>query len=205
MMEIRQIPAIDVSHLPTSAFGHKEPLWWGVMLAIAIESTAFALTWSTYLYLRMQEATWPPWRWSAPDLLVGSISTVVLFATWFPMYAMSKAARKMDAARIRKLLVIFFAICAVAGAIRIWEYIALQVKWDSNAYGSIVWALLTIHTVHFISSIAETGILAAYLFLRPMDPKHALDVEVSALYWYFVVGSWIPNFILLYLGPHILN
>ena len=57
MLEVRQIPAIDVSHLPTSAFGHKEPLWWGVMLAIAIESTAFALAWATYLYLRMQEAT----------------------------------------------------------------------------------------------------------------------------------------------------
>jgi cytochrome c oxidase subunit 3 len=205
MLEIRQIPALDVSHLPTSAFGHKEPLWWGVMLAIVIESTAFALAWATYLYLRMQEATWPPWRWSAPDLLIGSISTVVILATWAPMFLMSKAAKQMNQARIRTLLIIFFVLCAIACGARVWEYSALQVKWDSNAYGSIVWALLTIHTVHLVSSIAETGILAAYLFVRPMDPKHALDVEVSALYWYFVVGSWIPNYILLYLGPHILN
>jgi cytochrome c oxidase subunit III len=205
MMEIRTNPAIDVSHLPIVNFGHKEPLWWGVMLAIVIESTAFALAWSTYLYLRMQEATWPPWRWSAPDVLVGSISTIAMLATWFPMYRMSQAARKMDQPRIRKLLVIFFAISSIACGTRVWEYMALQVKWDSNAYGSIVWALLTIHTVHLVSSIAENGILGAYLFLRPMDPRHALDVEVSGLYWYFVVLSWIPNYILLYLGPHILN
>jgi heme/copper-type cytochrome/quinol oxidase subunit 3 len=204
-MEIRQIRAIDVSHLPTSAFGHKEPLWWGILLAIAIESTAFAIAWSTYLYLRMQEATWPPWRWSAPDLVIGSISTVAVLATWAPMLLLSKAARQMDQKRIRMLLIVFFALCAVACGVRAWEFTALQVKWDSNAYGSIVWALLTTHTLHLASSIAETGILAAYLFQRPLEPKYALDMQVSALYWYFVVGSWIPNFILLYLGPHILN
>jgi cytochrome c oxidase subunit III len=205
MMEVPQIPAIDVSHLPTSAFGHKEPLWWGIVLAITIETTAFAIAWSTYLYLRMQEATWPPWPWSAPDVMIGSISTAVILSTGVPMLLMSKAAKRMDQARIRLLLILFFTLCAVACGVRVWEFTALQVKWDSNAYGSIVWALLTTHTVHLLSSIAETGILAAYLFVRPMDPKHALDVEVSALYWYFVVGSWIPNFLFLYLGPHILN
>ena len=47
--------------------------------------------------------------------------------------------------------------------------------------------------------------LTVYVFIRPLDERHALDLEVTALYWYFVVGSWIPTAILLYLGPHILN
>jgi cytochrome c oxidase subunit III len=205
MMEVPTTPAIDVSHLPNFAFGHKEPLWWGVMLAIAIESTAFALAWSTYLYLRMQEATWPPWRWSAPDVVVGSVSTAVILATWLPMFLASKAAKQINQGRVRLMLAIFFAVSAVACAVRVWEYTVLQVKWDSNAYGSIVWALLTLHTLHLVTSIAETGMIGTYTFLRPLDEKHALDIEVTALYWYFVVGSWIPNFVLLYLGPHILN
>jgi heme/copper-type cytochrome/quinol oxidase subunit 3 len=180
-------------------------LWWGIILAIAIESTAFTIGWATYLYLRMQEATWPPWPWVAPNLTIGAISTVAILATAIPMYLLDKESKRMDVARIRRLLVVFYAMSLVVCAIRVWEFIALQVKWDSNAYGSIVWALLTIHTVHVVSSLAEAAILTVYIFIRPMDERHALDLQVTALYWYFVVGSWIPNAILLYLGPHILN
>ena len=68
-----------------------------MLLAVVIETTGFALVWSTYLYLRMQEATWPPWRWSAPDALIGSISTVVILATALPMLLIAKAAKRMDA------------------------------------------------------------------------------------------------------------
>ena len=70
----------------------------------------------------------------------------------------------------------------------------MQVKWDSNAYGSVVWAMLTLHTVHIVTSVAEASILAAYLFVRPLDLKRVLDVEVTAVYWYFVVGFVDPDF-----------
>src|SRR5215211_2702453 len=98
---VRENPALDVSHLPAAAFGHREPLWWGILLAITIEVTGFALVWATYLYLRMQEATWPPWRWSAPDIMVGSINTAAILATAVPMYLISKAAKRMDTPRVR--------------------------------------------------------------------------------------------------------
>jgi cytochrome c oxidase subunit III len=153
----------------------------------------------------MQEATWPPWRWSAPDALIGSISTVVIVATAVPMMLIAKAAKRMEAERVRRLIALFFGVCAIACVVRVWEFVGLQVKWDSNAYGSVVWAMLTLHTVHLVTSIAEAGILALYVFIRPLDERHAVDWEVTALYWYFVVGSWIPNAALLYLGPHILN
>jgi cytochrome c oxidase subunit III len=204
-MAIRENVAFDVSHLPTCEFGHRDPLWWGIVLAVVIETTGFGLVWATYLYLRMQEATWPPWRWSAPDLMVGAISTAAILATAVPMYLLDKESRRMDVRRVRFLLIVFYAISLVACAIRVWEFVALQVKWDSNAYGSIVWAMLTLHTVHVVTSLFEASILTVYVFIRPLDDRHALDLEVTALYWYFVVGSWIPNAILLYLGPHILN
>ena len=204
-MAIHEAAAFDVSNLPTHAFGSRDPLWWGIVLAIAIETTVFAIVWSTYFYLRMQEATWPPWRWSAPDLLVGSISTAAILATAIPMRLMEKAAKQFQDATVRLQLMVFFGITAVAGATRVWEYMALQVKWDSNAYGSVVWMMLTLHTTHIITSVLETLMLAIYLFMRPLDPKHALDVEVGAIYWYFVVASWIPNYVLIYFGPHMLN
>jgi cytochrome c oxidase subunit III len=204
-MPIREAAALDVSNLPSAGFGHHEPLWWGVLLGVAIETTAFAILWSSYLYLRMQEATWPPWRWSAPDLTLGIVSTLVLLASAVPMWLMDRAAKQFQAERVRLMMVLFYVVAFIACLVRYWEFVGLQVKWDSNAYGSIVWAMLTMHTVHILSAMAETSMLTVYLFKRPLEPKQALDVEVGAVYWYFVVASWIPNFALLYLGPHILN
>lgn len=204
-MPIPQHVSFTVAHLPTTEFGHRAPLWWGVMLAIFIEGTLLALLLTTLLYLRMQEATWPPWRWSAPETTYGTIATLLLLASAWPMFRVEVNARRLNQKAARKQLIIFFAVCVAILPVRVLEFYGLQVKWDSNAYGSITWALLAFHTLHLVSSIAETGIIAAYTFLRPLDKKHALDLEVTALYWYFVVGGWIPIYVLLYLGPHFLN
>ena len=74
-------PAFDVSHLPTARSAIMSHCGGGSCSPLSSRRQAFAIVWSTYLYLRMQEATWPPWRWSAPDVLIGSISTVVILAT----------------------------------------------------------------------------------------------------------------------------
>lgn len=204
-MPIPQHVSYTVAHLPTTEYGHRAPLWWGVLLAIAIEATVFALTLSTLLYLRMQEATWPPWRWSAPDTTYGTISTVLILLSAWPIYRVDVEARRLEQVKVKRLLAVFFVITAVILPVRVLEFYGLQVKWDSNAYGSIVWATLALHTLHLLTSIAETGIIAAYVFLRPLDKKHALDLHVTALYWYFVVASWVPVYVLLYRGPHFLN
>lgn len=200
-----QVPAIDVSHLPHVSFGHREPLWWGVVLAIVIEATGFALVWATFLYLRMQEATWPPWRWAPPNLTAGLVSTAIIAASAFPMRIVEKAAKSFDRAKVRFWLVVFFGVALLACGVRVWEFVVVGVKWDSNAYGSAVWAMLVLHTVHILTSIADIGLAAAYVFIEDLDDHRALDLEVNGLYWYFVVGSWIPTFTLLYLGPHLLN
>ena len=93
-MAIRESVALDVSHLPTCAFGHRDPLWWGIILAIAIETTAFAIGWATYLYLRMQEATWPPWGWSTPNLLIGALSTIADPSVWCAQCICSTKSRR---------------------------------------------------------------------------------------------------------------
>jgi heme/copper-type cytochrome/quinol oxidase subunit 3 len=204
-MPIPQHVSFTVAHLPTTEYKHHSPLWWGVVLAIAIEATVLALLLSSLLYLRLQEATWPPWGWSAPETTYGTLSTALILLSAVPMYRVDVDARLMREAKVKWMLIAFFVVCALILPVRALEFYGLQVKWDSNAYGSILWATLAYHTLHMVVSVVETGIMAAYIFLRPLDRKHALDLHVSALYWYFIVGSWIPVYLLLYLGPHLLN
>ena len=51
---------IDVSGLPSYAFGHRSRLWWGTAGFIVIEGTAFALALFVYFYLRSKLPAWPP-------------------------------------------------------------------------------------------------------------------------------------------------
>ena len=53
---------LDVSPLPTHAFGHRSVMWWATMCMIAIEGTAFALAITSYLYLKGRVPHWPPGR-----------------------------------------------------------------------------------------------------------------------------------------------
>ena len=41
------------------------------------------------------------------------------------------------------------------------EFNTLNVLWYDNAYGSIIWALLVLHTTHIVTDWVDTVVLAA--------------------------------------------
>ena len=86
--------------------------------------------------------------------------------------------------------------------IRIFEFPALQCKWDTNAYGSLVWTLLGLHTVHLLTDVVDTFVLTALMFTRHgRAPRRFDDVSDNAFYWYFVVLTWPPLYLLIYWVP----
>jgi heme/copper-type cytochrome/quinol oxidase subunit 3 len=89
--------------------------------------------------------------------------------------------------------------------LRFYEFPALKTRWDSHAYGSVVWVVLGLHMVHLVASIGENTVLTVYAFLRDIDEKHQLDLAVNSVYWYFVVASWIPIYVVVYFAPRWLN
>jgi heme/copper-type cytochrome/quinol oxidase subunit 3 len=87
--------------------------------------------------------------------------------------------------------------------IRVFEFRSLNVWWDSNAYGSIVWTLLGFHTLHLVTDVLDSTVLTALLFVGPLQESHFTDASENALYWYFVVLSWIPVYVFIYLAPRL--
>jgi heme/copper-type cytochrome/quinol oxidase subunit 3 len=86
-------------------------------------------------------------------------------------------------------------------AIRFYEFTQLNVRWDQNAYGSITWIILGLHAAHLLTDLGDTAVLAALMFTRHAKGKRFSDVEDNAFYWYFVVGSWLPLYLLVYWVP----
>jgi len=107
-MNVQTRPAISVADLPTTFYNDKAPSWWGILLALTVESTVFVLLFASLFYLRLQEATWPPHGWSAPNLGYGTINLLLIFLTAWPQRRIDVDARRLDRSSVIRMLVIFF-------------------------------------------------------------------------------------------------
>jgi len=198
----KQPAMLDVGHLPTFAFGHRSPMWWGTMGLIAIETTVFALVVMSYFYLRSHVDVWPMSQF-APELLWGTVNTAIMLASALPNWYTKRAAERLDlqAVRIGLVLCLLFGLAFLG--IRILEFATLNTRWDSNAYGSVVWMLLGLHTVHLLTDAYDTLVLTVLMFTGPLEGKRYVDVSENAAYWYFVIFSWIPIYAVIYWGARI--
>jgi heme/copper-type cytochrome/quinol oxidase subunit 3 len=195
-------PVIDVKPLPGFAFGHRSTLWWATFGIVAIEGMAFALMITNYLYLKGREPHWPPGVFP-PLLFWGTLNTIVLLASLVPNEMAKKSAEKYDLRKTRLWMLIAIGFAVAFNMIRIWEFRSLNVWWDTNAYGSVVWALLGFHTAHILTDLLDSCVLVALLFKGPLEGKRFVDVSENAMYWYFVVLSWLPIYALIYIAPRV--
>jgi cytochrome c oxidase subunit 3 len=201
MSENASATSLDVSGLPSYRFSHHSPMWWGTLGMIAIEGTVFALSIATYFYLRMHSVTWPM---SAlpPDLLWGTLNTAIMLGSLVPNHFAKKAGEREDLHGVRIWLIAGLVFSLGFLSVRVMEFAALNVRWDSNAYGSIVWTMLGLHTTHLITDLADTLVLAALMFTRhARNPRRFGDVQDNALYWNFVVLTWLPIYGCIYYVP----
>ena len=191
--------ALDVSQLPTVVYGHRSLMWWGTLGLMAVEATVFALAIMAYFYLRSHQDTWPLSS-LPPDLFWGTLNTGVMLVSFLPAHLAKKAAEKMELRRVQLWLVVSVAFGLAFTVIRCFEFAALNVRWDSSAYGSVVWLLLGLHTTHIVTDLLDTIVLAVLFFTGPLDGKRFVDVSENSFYWYFVVATWIPIYLVIYWG-----
>jgi cytochrome c oxidase subunit 3 len=104
---------------------------------------------------------------------------------------------------LRMWLAVAIGFAIAFSVIRIFEFQALNVWWDSNAYGSIVWVLLGFHTTHVITDLLDSIALEVLLFTGPLEKMHFVDAAENALYWHYVVLTWLPVYGFIYLAPRI--
>lgn len=194
---------LDVSTLAPGAFGHRSVLWWGTAGIIVIEATAFAMAIAAYFYLRTRVPYWPP-NVPPPDHLWGAVNTIILLVSMIPNELARRAADRVDLGKVRLWMVVALALGLAFNIVRIFEFADLNVRWDTNAYGSVVWLLLGLHTTHIVTDFADTIVLAVLMFVGPIEEKRFVDVSENAGYWYFVVLSWLPIYGVIYWAPRLI-
>ena len=193
---------LDVSQLPSYAFSHRSPMWWGMLGMIAIEGTVFALTIMCYFYLRSHSDAWPMGV-LPPDLLWGTVALVLMLASAVPNQLAKKAGERYDVHGVRLWLGVTILFGLALLVVRCFEFAALNVRWDSNAYGSVVWTLLGFHTTHLVTDWVDSVVLQALFITGPLENKRFVDISENSVYWYFVVLVWIPIYFVIYWGGRV--
>lgn len=189
---------LDVSRLPLHGMGIASPTWWGTCAFMLIEGSGFGLAIVVYFYLMFLAPQWPVDA-PAPDLWAGTALTALLVASVLPNVMVSRWAQKRNLKRVRIGLIVM-SLCGIAPLVfRVFEFPALHVRWDDNAYGSIVWTLLGLHTIHILTDLIDTLVLTCLMFSWHGDNTRRYgDVEDNALYWNFFVVTWLPIYACIY-------
>jgi cytochrome c oxidase subunit III len=200
---VRHQVVANLAAVSSNASASASVAWWGTLGFMLLEGTGFALGIGMYFYLWSLATEWPLDA-RPPDLGPGIWLTATLLASLLPNHLLARWAAHDDLGKVRIGIVLMSVLGIVPLIIRAFEFRALNVSWDSNAYGSILWVLLGLHTTHLITDVIDTLVLAAIMFTHHGRARRRFsDVEDNALYWNFVVVTWLPIYGCIYWFPRL--
>jgi cytochrome c oxidase subunit III len=190
----------SLMHLELNPNELKAPVWWGMVWLIIIEVVFFVGLIATYFYLRYYASEWPLGGISRPDMLLPTISALVLFASSAPMYWADSGIKKGNVGQLKIGLVISFILGGIFLALKYVEYSGYDYNWATNAYGSITWTIAGFHSAHVTSVMLKVAVVFTAASRGYFSAERNLGVQLNGLYWHFVVAIWVPLFFTLYLS-----
>lgn len=202
-MRIRTPRAVmNLRELPDICFGPRDVMWWGTFGFMVIEGWTIVLTMFAWVYLQQNVQAWPPHGTPLPSLGLPTIELALMLASVPLARWCATAAHAYDLAKVR----IGFGLIgllgiALTGLQAATMLVSLNVKWDTNAYGSAQWLVVTYHfTLVLVEACEVAGLALAYWF-APVEDKHFPDGSDAIMYWYFMVTSYVALYVLCFLGP----
>jgi cytochrome c oxidase subunit 3 len=204
MAERVEAALLDVSRLPTVTFGIRSATWWGVMGMMAIEGMVFVLMIASYFYLHSRSVEWPPHS-NPPALFWGTLNLGIFLLSAIPNEWYRKRARKGDTRAVQIGLVIMSLIAVLNVVVRYFELRHLNTDWSIDAYGSAVWTLMGLHILHLLTDLVDTVVLTVLFFTSMVEGKRFMDAAENADYWFFVVVTWVPIYLVIYWAPRWLH
>jgi cytochrome c oxidase subunit III len=125
----------------------------------------------------------------------------LMLGSLIPNAVVSHAARMRDVSATRRWVVVMTVIGALTLVLRGFEFTALNTRWDQDAYGSIVWGVMLMHTTHLITDFFDTFFLAVFLYTHPVDSERLADADDNSGYWMFIVAWWVICYAFVYWAP----
>jgi cytochrome c oxidase subunit 3 len=194
----------NVTELPSTVYGHRSIMWWGTLGFIIIEGSTLFICAISYFYLRRNFESWPPGHIPPPGLAFATAQVILMVLSNIPMRSVDRASRRVDLRAVRIGMVVCTALALAMCVLRAFEFRDLNVRWDSNAYGSAAWATVFAHATLLLLETLESIVLTLLLFSPNLEQRDLAGVSDNAVYWYFLTLSWVPLYAIVYLSPYVM-
>lgn len=202
-MSARTHAALDIGSLPRFNPDRRDPLWWGILGLVVIESTVFMTFIVSYFYLRTEEGPWPPAGVEPPPVLYPTINLFLLLGSVAAMWWAGRRAERNDQRGLVLGIGLSVLLACVVLVLRWLQFEALEFRWDEHAYGSMVWTMTGLHFFHVVATVLGTAAIGVLGALGYFGRDRRLAVVVDAMYWYFVALVWAPVYVVLYWMPRL--
>lgn len=199
---LRRMPVVDASCLPDQSYAHRNTVWWGVVGLVTIEGVVFASLIASYFYLQWGRPDWPPAGTAPPDLLLPSVATALLLLSSLPMAMADRAIRRDHLGPLKTLPLISIALAIAFLGIKAYEYAHIGFRWDTHAYGSVIWTIIGLHSTHVVALLIKTAVVTLLAWRGFFHARNRIGVTVNGIYWHFVVLVWLPLYATIYLAPY---
>jgi len=183
------------------AVGHKKL---GMWLFILSDSMTFSALLVGYSFVRVAARHWPTPFHFFPSVVTATVMTLVLLSSSLTMVLGVSASKQGDRGGAIRYLLLTAALGLAFVILHLNEWRGLLGEgvrlwanpWGSPLFGATFFTLTGLHMIHVVSG-------AVYLLCVAVGVargiSHAVDVEVSGLYWHFVDLVWMFIFPLVYL------
>jgi cytochrome c oxidase subunit III len=197
-------PVIRGDALPVRVSGSRHPLWWGMIMLILIEFTVFASLIVSYFYYRAGSIVWPLGGIERPSLLLPTIGEGLVVLSGATIYWGYRGIKHGNRRRLMIGLALSWLLAAVFLLLKVIEYSGLDYRWDTNAYGSLVWTINGFHAGHTVSVMIFTTVVFILAWQGYFRADRYLGVQINTLYWLYVVIVSLPVYATIYLSPYVL-
>lgn len=182
--------------------GRESTAWWGMLFLVLVEATISTGMTASYFYFFSNAAVWPLLGIDEPDLLIPTISSVIVVGSSAPALVASRALGKGNLRDFYLWGGTGVVMILVALALRFVEYSGLDFRWDDTVYGSIVWLIFGFHTLNVAALLLMALSMLVLAWKGFFNERRRAGVQAILLFWLFVAIVWLPFYATVYLFPN---
>jgi heme/copper-type cytochrome/quinol oxidase subunit 3 len=203
----REIPEVDpdgtIHGLPVYLHGPMSPAWWAMVLIVTVFSVFLGCLVFSYFFLRTNTETWPPAGLPPPDLLLPGIATVVLLLSAAPILFAERSIRAGSQGRLVLGLAGGFGLGVLFLGLLIVDFARVPFTPGTNAYASAFFTLAGCHACLAAGGLVMFAVVQLQAWLGYFTRLRFLAVQTTAMFWYFVVVSWLVVLAVAYVSPYL--
>ncbi|HWE87703.1 MAG TPA: heme-copper oxidase subunit III [Terracidiphilus sp.] len=190
---------ITIQHAPDEAMHQPSRGVMAMACLIIAESAIFTIFVVAYLYFAGRDTQGPRPR----DVLeVPYFYTVCLLSSSFFIvlaeHAIDRA--RMAAFRLWWSVTILLGLAFLYGTATEWRKLIVDdhLTIHTNLFGTTYYSLVGLHASHVVIGLILMLFTLAFAVMGKVEPRHAYNVKVLAMYWHFVDAVWVVVFTVVY-------